>query len=376
MLPALSGDTPTLGDVLTSASGALVATENRLDLPPVRSAIVVLVDGLGVSALREREGHARRLLSGVSMSDGVIHAPFPTTTVAALATLTTGRSAGEHGLVGYRVIDPTHDRVVAVLRDWDERMVPDEWQPCETEFQRAARRGIEPIVVAPERYRRTGFTEAVLRGAQFIAERTMTNRLARAVRLATSGPSRLIYVYIPELDKAGHGYGSLSPQWLERLDELDAALRALETGLPADVGALLTADHGMIDVPSHRRRVIPADSLLWSGVRHVAGEPRCLQLAVDQIDNLETVANRWREAESDRAWILTRDQAIAEGWFGVVDARHRERIGDLLVAARSAVAYYDERTASPQALAMVGQHGSFAPEETRIPLARFGAFAP
>ena len=73
--------------------------------------------------------------------------------------------------------------------------------------------------------------------------------------------------------------------------------------------------------------------------------------------------------------MATRSQAIEAGWFGPVAPHVVDRIGDVLVAARAAVAYYDERTATDHSLAMVGQHGSFSDAETRIPLARFGAFA-
>jgi hypothetical protein len=49
-------------------------------------------------------------------------------------------------------------------------------------------------------------------------------------------------------------------------------------------------------------------------------------------------------------------------------------MGDLFVAARKGIAYYDGRTAGT-ARRMIGQHGSLSPTELRVPLLRFGAFA-
>jgi hypothetical protein len=72
---------------------------------------------------------------------------------------------------------------------------------------------------------------------------------------------------------------------------------------------------------------------------------------------------------------VTRDEAVAAGWFGAVSPAVLPRIGDVIVAARAQVAYYDARTASERSLAMVGQHGSFSADELRVPLARWGAFA-
>ncbi|WP_235451457.1 MULTISPECIES: alkaline phosphatase family protein [unclassified Microcella] len=376
MLPAPRRDAPSLGHVLTGALAAMRGEENRLGSAPVRSAAVILVDGLGMSALRARAGHARRLLAALPSKRGAIDAGFPTTTAAALATLTTGLEPGTHGLVGYTAVDRAGDRVVNQLTGWDDGMRPAEWQPHPTVFESAAASGIDAVVVGAERYRDTGFTDAVLRGARFLAEPSIADRIRTTVELLSAAQPALVYCYIPELDMAGHAQGSESEAWIERLEELDAALEPLSRRVPRDAGIHLTADHGMLDVPEHQRLVIDARSALWSGVRHVAGEPRCLQLALEPDADAVEVLERWRAAESARSWVVSRDEAIAAGWFGAVAPGVEERIGDVIVAARSRVAYYDERTASPRSLAMVGQHGSFSPEETRIPLARWGAFAP
>ncbi len=375
MLPAPRGDTLSLADVLTGAFAAMGAAPNRLALPGVRSAAVLLVDGLGMSALQNRAGHARRLLAAIPARDGVIESGFPTTTASALATLTTGRAAGEHGLVGYRVIDAIGDRVVNQLTGWDAGMRPHEWQPHPTVFELAGAEGVDSVVVGAERYRDTGFTEAVLRGARFEARRSISDRIAAGVEMLRGPERRLVYIYVPELDMAGHADGVESPQWTQRLDELDAGLRALEQSLPADAGVLLTADHGMLDVAPHRRLILAANDPLWQGIRHVAGEPRCLHLGLDDPLQAEIVRDRWLDAEGGRSWVVTREEAIAADWFGPVSAAALPRIGHVIVAARAQVAYYDARTATDRSLAMVGQHGSFSPQELRVPLARWGAFA-
>jgi predicted AlkP superfamily pyrophosphatase or phosphodiesterase len=375
MLPAQRAETPSLADVLTGALASILGEGGRLGLPPVRSAAVLLIDGLGMSALQQRAGHSRRLLAAIPPRGGVIESGFPTTTAAALATLTTGLPAGQHGLVGYSVIDRAGDRVVKQLSGWDAGMHPRAWQPHETVFERAVARGVDAVIVGAERYRDTGFTEAVLRGARFEAHASIADRIARGVALLSGPERRLVYVYVPELDMAGHAEGVASALYTQRLDEFDAALRALDAPLPTDAGVLLTADHGMLDVPPHRRLVLEAGSGLWEGIRHVAGEPRCLHLALDDPQRAEAVRDRWLDAEGSRAWVVTREEAIAADWFGPVAPEVVSRIGDVIVAARAQVAYYDERTASARSLAMVGQHGSFSSDELRVPLARWGAFA-
>lgn len=375
MLPARHAESPSLRHVLAGAAAALTGLSSVLRLPRVRSAAVVLVDGLGSAPLAVRAGHARRILAAVPKRGGRLHSGFPSTTASALASLTTGLLPGEHGLTGYSAVDAQHDRVVTLLSDWDDRLVPREWQPHPTLFESAVEQGADAVVIAPERYRSTGFTDAVLRGARFVPAASIAGRIDAAIGELAEPGQRLVYVYIPELDAAGHAHGTASAQWLRRLEELDAALAHVERLLPVDAGLLLTADHGMIDVPEHRRLVIAGDDPLWEGVRHVAGEPRCLQLALEPGADLLEVRARWEESEGSRSWVVSRAEAIDAGWFGSVGPDVVSRIGDLLIAARSAIAYYDERTATPRSRAMVGQHGSFSPEETGIPLARWGAFS-
>lgn len=373
MLPAAPFATPSLGDVLASGFAAIRGESNALQLGPARSAAVILVDGLGAQPLTARSGHARHLMAALPGRRGVIRAPFPTTTAAALATLTTGRAAGEHGLVGYSAHDVENNRTLNLLTGWDAKADPKRWQPEPTLFERATHAGIEPVVVASREYATSGFTRATLRGARFVPSDTIAERLAITRALLAEDTPRLVYTYIPELDKAGHRHGVASDAWTHRLEELDAALQ--EPIAPAGTGVLLTADHGMLDVAPHARRVIAATDELWRGVRLVAGEPRCLHLVAESADEVVGIAERWQEREGRRAWVATRSQAIEAGWFGPVAPHVVDRIGDVLVAARAAVAYYDERTATDHSLAMVGQHGSFSDAETRIPLARFGAFA-
>ncbi len=57
-----------------------------------------------------------------------------------------------------------------------------------------------------------------------------------------------------------------------------------------------------------------------------------------------------------------------------MDADLLPRIGDVLIAARAAIAYYDDRLADKKAQRMVGQHGSLTDQERIVPLIRLGAF--
>jgi len=155
---------------------------------------------------------------------------------------------------------------------------------------------------------------------------------------------------------------------------VDAAARRLADGIDAHTGVLITADHGMVDVPAHKHVLLREGDPRLDGVALLGGEPRMLHLYTDE-GRADAVASLWRETEAARAWVMTRDEAIAAGLFGAVDDDVRPRIGDVLVAARGRFAYYDDREADKRPQRMVGQHGSLTDEERTVPLLRLGAFA-
>ena len=368
-LPSARARRVSLADVLPNCLAALGSRRGSLNLAPVSHAVVLVADGMGLTALEARSGHARTFASRLS-TDAPISSVFPTTTAAALATLATGELAGQHGLVGYSVLDAANDRVVNQLTGWDDDAMTADWQRSPTLFQKADSTGLASIAIGPARYAESGFTRAVLRGADYRAGASIADRLARAHE-ALAGPPALIYVYVPELDTASHGHGLESPNWVNALEELDAAVGRFAPGLGVSHGLLVTADHGVIDVPHDAQIVVAAE--LLRGVRHVAGEPRCLQLHLEPGESADDHAARWRESEGSRAWIATRAEAVAAGWFGEVAPEVLPRIGDVLVAARKRVAYYADP--DDRGRKMIGQHGSLSPDELTIPLLRFGAWA-
>lgn len=378
MLAAPISARPSLADVLPSCLSSTLGQANPLGLPPVERAVVFVVDGLGVNAITERPGHARtlaaRLTKAARSSSG-----FSTTTASGLTTITTGTLPGVHGMVGYTCLDPDNDRVVQLLTGWDEKLDPFTWQRSRTVFERAADHGIPSFAIGIERFRDSGFTSAVLRGALFCSGASIADRVDEARRILDTSQTAILYLYAAEFDHAVHRHGRESDHALRALEEIDAATSRLAESLGRQEGLLVTADHGSLDVPSTSHLLFDREPGLLDGIRHVAGEPRALQLHFqpDATPALrERALGRWRESEGDRSLVVTRAQAVAEGWFGPeVDPVVEPRIGDVIVAARKAVAYYDSRTASTEARAMIGQHGSLSPEETRVPLLRFGAFA-
>ncbi|WP_241980502.1 alkaline phosphatase family protein [Cryobacterium sp. Hh11] len=376
MLPARQFSALRLADVLTSSLDAVCARPNLLGLPTVRKAVVILADGLGVSSIRARAGHARFLASRLNKSN-IIDGVFPATTVAGIATLTTGVEPGQHGLVGYQVLDAARDRVVNQLTGWDAGMQPATWQRARTVFDRAADDNVPSFAIGPKKFLDSGFTQAVLRGAQYVPAEKVADRFAAARSILNENPTALIYLYVAELDVVAHAHGWESDRWLAVLENLDSEVTRFAATLRSDEGLLLTADHGVIDVPSTKHVLFDTEPALVAGVRHVAGDPRCVQLYLEPEQSAvdaDTLADAWRQSQGDRAWVYTRAEAVAAGLYGRVADEVLPRIGDVIVAALKGIAYYDSRPANQKARGMIGQHGSLTDEEVRVPLIRAGAF--
>ncbi|WP_405372908.1 MULTISPECIES: alkaline phosphatase family protein [unclassified Microbacterium] len=372
---SLPVDPPSARSLTGVVPHVLAALEGRDGwFRPARSAVVLLVDGLGRANLTARAGHARFLTSQMTKKDAA-RTVFPATTAVALTSLLTGEMPGRHGLVGYRTRIPGTDVVPNQLKGWEsDGLDPLTWQRSTPIFEREAAQGRPCFVVSRAQYARTGFTQALQRGAEFVAAASIAERVEVAADLATRHPGALIYAYVPELDTIAHARGWESDEWSAALETVDGAARSLHAGIGSAAGALVTADHGIVDVPRHRQILLGEGDPLWAGVRLVGGEPRMLHLYAEE-GAAESVASRWRDAESARAWIMTQREAVEAGLFGPVDDEVRGRIGDVLVAARASVAYYDDREHDKKPQNMIGQHGSLTDQERVVPLVRLGAFA-
>ena len=370
---SLPADPPRARSLTGVVPQMLAALEGRSDwFSPARSAIVFVVDGLGAHNLAARSGHARFLATAGSRKD-VARTVFPSTTASALTSLLTGTPPGEHGIVGYRALVPERGEVLNQLRGWDTDGLDPSFQRAAPFTERLAAQGRASFVVSKGEYAGTGFTHATMRGAQFVGAADVAERTRIAADLAARHPGSFVYVYAPDLDAIGHKRGWQSDEWVASLERVDAAARVLGDALAPGIGAIVTADHGMVDVPRHRHVLLTEEDELLEGVRDIGGEPRMLHLYAAP-DEAPAVLERWRAAESGRSWVLGREEADAAGLFGKVSPEVRARIGDVLVAARSGIAYYDDRLEDKGAQRMIGQHGSLTVEERSVPLIRLGAF--
>ena len=332
---------------------------------PMGRELLFLIDGFGFDTLATY-ADAMPTMSRM-FNHGCIQTAFPSTTATSLATLTTGELPGAHGMLGYTVQVPrSGGRLLNALK-WDERVDPENWQPVETMFQRAAAAGINVTHVAAKRYENSGFTRAVFRGAQYKGANLVADLISETKLALHKAPS-FVYLYVNDLDTAGHSDGVGSEKWIAALSMIDQMVSQLMKEVPKGTRIWVTSDHGMINV--QEKIVIGLDNPLMQGVSVVAGEPRARHLYLDSDSptaRAET-ASLWQEYLQDKALVLTREQAISSNLFGSeVSADALDRMGEVIAIARGGLVLLDADRVEKEG-AMVGHHGADSDIESQVGL--------
>lgn len=426
--------TCTTTSLVTNAQATQAAKRLGLDqLGDAQAPIVmVLVDGLGWQMLRERAGHTPNLRRLLADSD-YLHTCAPSTTAAALTTLATGVYPGAHAMVGYAVRDPLlrghlgaghvpgPGDVFDLITFKNSSHDPLTWQSVPTLIERAnakANAGCGPqlgaVSIGRSKFAGSGLSLAAWRGFKHIGVDALDQRPYQAYRAIKEG-AKLVYLYVGELDHAGHNHGWHSDKWLEALEALDAMVGQLFRRLPAGTRIVLTADHGMVDTDRHHRIDLAKEKELAKDVVAVAGESRFLQLYVADdvasapaagspglgvagpreasghvqmiagpggatadiqaaggvVENsgreelAQSVAKRWAEFLGDRAiWVGTDPSPL----MGALSPGARAAVGDVLVALNDNWTVVDSRVQSFHATQLIGVHGSLTPVELEVPL--------
>ncbi len=371
-LPQPDPDLPHLADVVPSVLSAMgvAGFDAPIPLPGgIAGACVLLVDGLGAELLDTYAADAPVL---AALRGRTLQVGFPSTTVAGLAAVGTGCRSGEHGMVGLSFRLPGADVVNALGwrphpsgRDLRDKFPPEQVQPMPTTFERAAASGIAVSVIAGAQFTGSGLTRAVLRGGRYIGVHALGD-LAACVQSAIADGG-FCYGYHSELDLLGHVYGPGSTAWGMQLRQVDRLVESIVEGLPPGGLLAVVADHGMVTVDASEVVDIDDCEPLMDGVKAIGGEPRARHIYVAH-GAADSVLATWRETLAQRAWVVSRDEAIAAGWFGDrVGDDARFRIGDVVAAARGTAGMM-RRTAEPLLSALIGQHGSLTDAEQRVPL--------
>lgn len=356
------------GACVTNIVPSLLGPSGTAELPEffpalarnARQVVLLVIDGLGWHQLRDRVA-ARPTLAPTlaAMQGGSITTVSPTTTVTALTSIATGATPGEHGLVGYRI--DFSGRVVQMLRwgdaqgDARRRLPPRDVQPCPPFL------GASVPVLSKAEFDGTAFTESHLRGSRMHSWRAASSLAVDVQHLLVRGEP-FVYCYYDGVDKIAHerGFGEYYDAELAAADRIVSDIAAV---LPRDAVLLVTADHGQVMVGKHTMFL---HEEVTRHLSHQSGEGRFRWLHVmpGRVDDVVAAA---RAQHANDAWVLTRDELIAGGYFGPrVNDVVRRRFGDVAVLAKNDVSFDDP--ADKTYFELQCRHGSLTTAEIDVPL--------
>ena len=348
------------GACLSGLVPALLGGDRSWLPEPVRQpgspTVLLVIDGLGWLQLCERWLLAPCL---AALSGGPIHSVAPTTTAAALTSISTGTPPGEHGIVGYRMY--VHGDILNVLRwstaegDARRRIPPEQIQ------HRSAFRDTQPVAVTKAEFAASGFTLAHLAGVRHRGWRLPSTLIVETAAAVRAG-ERFVYAYYDGPDRVAHEYG-LGAHYDAELAATDRLVAALLGALPAGTQVLVTADHGQVDVGTNI--VTPAREVL-AHTRLQSGEGRFRWLHAQRGREGELLAAA-TTAHAHHAWVVSLAQMRDERWFGPhLAPAAAARLGDVALVARDPISFDDP--ADSGAFALIARHGSLTASEVLVPL--------
>jgi len=359
----------------------------------VENVVLMLFDGLGYRELLRQTG--RGFFGSLAEKGSVrpITTVFPSTTAAALTTVSTGLTPQEHGLPEWFVYMDELDEVVVTLpfarvgeqgRDTLVGLIEPKFLfDGTTIFERLKREGVRSLSLTNRALAYTAYSKESRKGSEVLPYASASDlAVSLKRRLERARGRNLFYVYWSYIDTIEHIYGPNTPE-----SEVEASLisHAFQEGFVSKLGreaakktlVITTADHGQINVVPkdtvymNRYRKLPSFLARGPSGRIIppwgSARDAYLRVTEDKVDE----AKKYLEGKLEGvASVMKTEDAIGKGLFGVntPSRKFRRRVGNLMVLphGKKTVWY---RYREGDSLGLKGHHGGLSKDEMTIPLA-------
>ncbi len=372
----------------------------------INHVVLLIMDAFGYDQLQTvmADGDAPGLAIACGSPQGFFMpatSVFPSTTATALASAATAHAPAQHGIMGTSAYVRELGGVVNFLR-WkpgvsptstpypDSQLNPDTFVPVPNLYLTLEQAGVDVGIVNWRNFRETSVSRFTTGGAQagkkgYVDYLTpidgfvhLRDRLLNLQdKSLPAKPKSLTHLYIPNLDSAAHRYGPLSACYRAEVAALDFALkRELFEPLRgrSDIVLLLVADHG--------QRTIDPDKVLWLNHHPDLTKFLCAPATAESQARFLHVRHGQEDAAiayiqthlSDRFLAISKDKAIALGFFGLPEQPPMEemsdRIGDLILIPQngwSCFQHVGDTKPEDCQTTIVGVHGGVTRAEMLIP---------
>ncbi len=315
--------------------------------------VVMLLDGLGMDALERHlapDGFFRRNLVCEMTS------VFPSTTVAATTSITSGLTPAEHGWLGWTLYFNELDKLVNVFPNTDkltgrqaaDYRVGDRYLPFKSIFEKIDEAGVG-----------RGYTVVPFGEDPVDDESAFFDKV---LRLCAGEERRYIYAYWDDPDSLMHERGSKSPAVSDCIRKLEKKAEALAQKL-RDTLFVVTADHGHLDTGYYLVTDYPEISNMLE--RPISIESRAAAFYVEN-KYKEAFPAAFRAAFGKEFALFSREEVKRMQLFGdgTPHPRFDGLAGDFIAAGIGEMSL-NHSSASRR---FASTHAGLDPREMRIPL--------
>ena len=392
-----------LSNVPSTISSLLGVNVDRPTLPKdafgdvetsgVENVVLLLCDGFGFNEWKRQDQSG--FFGAISKKGSVrpITTVFPSTTAAALTTVSTGLTPQEHGLPEWFVYMQELGAVVVTLPftrvgDSGRDTLVGEFDPKalfdgRTIFQRLKKEGVNCVSLTSRSLAYTAYSKASRVGSDTVPYTTASDLTVSLRRLVEASKGRnFFYAYWSYVDTIEHIYG---PNTDEAEVEGSLISHAFQEGFLSKLSreaakktlVLVTADHGQLNVVPEKtlymnrfgRLIKNLDRTQTGQLVPPWGSARDSYLRVKE-DLLDETERYLEKKLAGVATVLRTDEAIDQGLFGInkPTRKFRRRVGNLMVLPHGAnTVWYRYRKGD--SLDLRGHHGGLTEDEMTIPLA-------
>ncbi|MBU0530682.1 MAG: alkaline phosphatase family protein [Candidatus Aenigmatarchaeota archaeon] len=351
------------------------------EMKDIKEVVFLLADGIGYNNLLwEMKQHK---LNFSRHKDEIIPLTsiYPSTTTTALATLATGATPQEHGIMGYKLFLKEFGLIsnmisFAPILGYVDFMAlgidPYKFLGIDTVYKHMKSNGIEPNVMLPKTYKNSALTNMLYRNANIIGYSSysrMFSRVRKALGKKKTHKKRFTYIYWDLYDTQAHINGIKTEKSSEVVKTLDTNLfeDLMDKINKPDTLFIMSADHGFVNIDDtyffHEH-----EELMDMLIIPPSGEQRFSYLFVKN-GKLDEVKAYVKSNLNKQAFAIESEKAIKMGLMGLNDPRKEtiNRMGDLILIPKKNDAFNYAYTIEDILIRMKANHGGISEDEMLVP---------
>jgi hypothetical protein len=335
--------------------------------------VFILIDGLGMNLI-ERLPPSTFLAGSVRRE---LRATCTSTTACALTTVATASYCNCHGVTGWFTHLPEFGLTATTLplverysgRPLAERGISiEQVLPVPSVLPRMTH---EPMTLTPAYITNTPYNNYARGGTSGVGYHAIPEAIDAIVRRVTTATApTYTHLYLHDVDTRCHHVGTEHESVMALVLSIDRELARLHEALKGRGTIVVTADHGLINVPEDQQVLLRAgDPLLELLLAPPTGDARMPVFHVKD-GRTDAFADQFGQRFGDRMFLVETAKAEHEGFFGPgpISATVRDRFGDFVAFPYrpATLAYHPPDKAIGKLYLAV--HAGLSPEEMRIPM--------